>query len=205
MPYLVTSHVVRHYSNIISSKSWHGKDLFFVNSGLHICMISNGLITDFGILASNDSDHSRIRRLLNPAFSENALQQQEHILNHYFELLISKLRDKIRNSTAAAKVNLTHWYTFTTFDIISDLCFGESFEMLEKEEYDLWIANIFKGVKVVELFRILRVYPILGTPILYLLLNLPIVTKARRKHQQYSMDKVAKRLDSVTDRRDFLR
>lgn len=77
--------------------------------------------------------------------------------------------------------------------------------MLEKEEYDSWIANIFKGVKVVELFRILRVYPIVGTPILYLLQNLPMVTKARRKHQQYSMDKVAKRLDSVTDRRDFLR
>lgn len=144
-----------------------------------------------------------MRRLLNPAFSDNALQQQEAILNHYFELLISRLRDKIR--TSAAKVNLTRWYNFTTFDIVSDLCFGESFEMLEKEEYDSWIANIFKGVKTVELLRILRAYPIVGTPILYLLQNLPMVTKARRKHRQYSQDKAAKRLASVIDRRDFFR
>lgn len=72
--------------------------------------------------------------------------------------------------------------------------------MLEKEEYDLWIAKIFKGVEIVDLFRILRAYPIVGTPILYLLQNLPMVTKAKRKHRQHIMD-----MDSVTDRRDFLR
>ena len=157
-------------------------------------------------IALDDFEHSRIRRLLNPAFSDSALQQQEAILNHYFELLISKLRDKIRRrNSAAKKVKLTRWYNFTTFDIVGDLCFGESFEMLEKEEYDLWIANIFKGVKIVDLFRILRAYPIVGTSILYLLQNLPMVTEAKRKHRQHSMDKVVKRLDSVTDRRDFMR
>ena len=77
--------------------------------------------------------------------------------------------------------------------------------MLEKEDYDFWIANIFKGVKMVGVFRVLRAYPIIGTPILYLLQKIPMVTEARRKHQQYSMDKAAKRLDSVTDRRDFMR
>lgn len=153
--------------------------------------------------ASNDSDHSRYRRLLNPAFSDSALHQQEAILNHYYELLISKLRDKVRNSVV--KVNIVRWYNFTTFDIISDLCFGESFGMLEKEDYDFWIANIFKGVKMVGVFRVLRAYPIIGTPILYLLQKIPMVTEARRKHQQYSLDKAVKRLDSVTDRRDFMR
>lgn len=124
-------------------------------------------------------------------------------MNIYFELLISKLRDKIRNLDV--KVNMVRWYNFSTFDIIGDLCFGESFGMLEKGNYDFWIANIFKGIKLLRNFRVLRAYPLIGTPILYLIKKIPAVMEATRKNEQYTRDRAAKRMASETDRCDFMR
>lgn len=77
--------------------------------------------------------------------------------------------------------------------------------MLEKEDYDFWIANIFKGFKTVRMFRALRAYPLIGIPIVYLMRKIPGVMEARQKHKRYNRDKVAKRLDAGTDRRDFMR
>ena len=71
-------------------------------------------------VAANDVDHSRIRRLMSHAFSESALREQEPILNSYFDLLIQKLHEKVSGSENG-KVNMVHWFNFTTFDLIGDL------------------------------------------------------------------------------------
>lgn len=44
----------------------------------------------------------------------------------YFDLLIQRLHEN-----ADKPVDLVKWYNFTTFDIIGDLTFGESFDCLE--------------------------------------------------------------------------
>lgn len=103
------------------------------------------------------------------------------------------------------KVNMVRWYNFTTFDIIGDLCFGESSEMLEKEDYGFWISNIFNGIKILRVFRILRAYPLFGRPIFNLIQKIPVVMKTKRKNEQYSRDRADKRLDSETVRCDFIR
>lgn len=84
-------------------------------------------------IAANDVDHTRQRRLLNHAFSEAALREQEPLMNKYFDLLIQKLYEKIDGPTNG-KVNIMRWFNFITFDMIGDLCFGEDFGALAGEE-----------------------------------------------------------------------
>jgi hypothetical protein len=55
-------------------------------------------------------------------------------MNSYFDLLVQKLYEKI-DGPEKGKVNIVRWFNFTTFDLIGDLCFGESFDALKTEEY----------------------------------------------------------------------
>ena len=75
-----------------------------------------------------------MRRLLNHAFSESALREQEPLMNTYFDLLIQKLHEKIEGPTNG-KVNIVRWFNFTLFDLVGDLCFNEDFDALKTEEY----------------------------------------------------------------------
>jgi hypothetical protein len=123
-------------------------------------------------------------------------------MNTYFYLLIRKLQEKIEGP-GHGKVNIVRWSNFTTFDLIGDLCFGESFDALRTEEYNSWIANIFKSLKFARLFRVMRAYPLIGMPVLSMLALFPSLQRAKYKHVQYTKDKSSRRLDTHTDRRDF--
>lgn len=97
---------------------------------------------------NNTEDHNRIRKVLNPAFSERALKAQEYILQGYTDLLINRLREQIDSAGGGPKtVDVDSWYMFTTFDIAGDLCFGESFHSLDNSEHHPWVKAIFKGFK----------------------------------------------------------
>jgi hypothetical protein len=109
-------------------------------------------------------------------------------MNTYFDLLIRKLQEKIDGPTHG-EVNMVRWFNFTTCDLIGDLCFGESFDALRTEEYNSWIANIFKSLKFARLFHVMRAYPLIGMPILSLLALFPSLQRAKYKHVQYTKDK----------------
>ncbi|CCU75987.1 putative benzoate 4-monooxygenase cytochrome P450 [Blumeria hordei DH14] len=86
----------------------------------------NGAVSIFN---AKDADHRRIRRIQNHMFSEKAIAGQEPLIKTYTDLLISILREKASNPSTSV-VNLVDWYNYTTFDIIGELAFGESFECL---------------------------------------------------------------------------
>jgi cytochrome P450 len=89
----------------------------------------------YGILLTpSTKDHTRMRRNLNPAFSDKALRNQEPRIMKHVELLIERLHDHLKDGP----VDLHAWYNFTTFDIIGDLYFGESFHCLESSQYNEW-------------------------------------------------------------------
>lgn len=69
------------------------------------------------LAAANQEEHTRIRKHLAPAFSDNALVEQESLLNQHFELLISKLKEHVDGSSEG-RVDLMAQYNFVTFDII---------------------------------------------------------------------------------------
>ena len=145
-----------------------------------------------------------MRRLLNHAFSESALQEQEPIITSYFELLIQKLHEQIQGPNNG-KVDIARWYNFTTFDIIGDLCFAESFDALKNEDYNFWIANIFKGVKIATYFLVINAYSWIAVPLFAIAQLFPSIKKVQEKHENYSRERGERRLNRVTDRRDITR
>lgn len=94
------------------------------------------------------------------------------------------------------------WLNFTTFDIIGDLTFDESFDFLENENYNAWIANLYnmlrKGTSLCE-------YPIIGVPVMSLRSAIPTLARANHRHQNFTREMLTRRLNSKTERKDFMR
>jgi cytochrome P450 len=144
-----------------------------------------------------------MRKLLSHAFSDTALRQQEDLMSLYFELLVQRLNEKI-DSPASGKVDLTQWYNFLTFDIIGDLCFGESFGALESGEYHVWMKNLFQGIKYARFLSIATFYEPAMTILKAIVKLSPSIQKARDEHEKFTYHKTAQRLDTKTDRKDFM-
>jgi hypothetical protein len=106
-------------------------------------------------------EHARIRRFMDPAFSERAVLQQEPIIQDYVNLCIKKLQERALTK-GSTTVNIVDWFNFTLFDIIGDLSFGESFGCLEKCEIEGWMDQMAASIKLHYLSINLRWYPIVN-------------------------------------------
>lgn len=152
-------------------------------------------------VASNEANHSRMRRVMIHAFSESALRKQEPIVTSYCDLLISRLSQKME---AKGSVDIAAWLNFASFDIIGDLTFGESFHALETGEDHWWMSTIFNGFKVGVLVRTAKEYMTapFGRLIFSGLEKLPVVVKTKDKFRNFIRDKTLGRLAMNTDRKD---
>jgi hypothetical protein len=70
--------------------------------------------------------------------------QQERLFIKYIHQLVRSLK---AGDKKGAKFNMVRMYNFTTFDVMSDLNFGESLHMLENDKYDPWVNIIFQNIK----------------------------------------------------------
>lgn len=145
-------------------------------------------------------DHTRQRRILGHAFSDRALKQQEYILQQYADMLIQQLREVAETRRA---VNLCDWYNFITFDIISDLCFGESFNNLETGKHHNWVAITFRSLKFLQVLTVLTLFPPLDKIVATLMPG--FVKRQAERHFRYSADQIDKRLASKADRPDIMK
>lgn len=75
------------------------------------------LLISFILAAANQPDHNRVRKSLAHAFSDGALLEQEPLLTFYFDLLVSKLKQRI-DGPAHGKIDMMAQYNSVTFDII---------------------------------------------------------------------------------------
>lgn len=153
------------------------------------------------ILTANDADHSRIRRLLSHAFSDKALKEQEALIRAQVEILINALKKQI-DGPSKGKVNLSDWYHWTTFDVIGDLAFGESFGCLSDTKYHPWVATLMSTLEFVVFLSVSLRFPPLQR-----LLRLFISKKALQAtadHQRMATEKVDRRMKTATTRHDFL-
>lgn len=80
------------------------------------------------ILAAIPNDmHARKKRVLSQAFSEKALRSiEEYMLLHTREFC-----EKL--SSSPEPVNMSHWSTYLTGDVLGEVCFGQSFSMLKEK------------------------------------------------------------------------
>lgn len=153
-----------------------------------------------GILVADDADHSRIRRLLSHAFSEKALRGQENIMKYHVDLLVTQLK---KRASTGSTVDLVNWYNFTTFDLIGDLAFGESFGCLDSGGYHPWVAMIFGGFRLANYHQALKRLPRLA-PFVSWLIPQKLV-RQQREHMMLSFEKAKKRAEGgIPERPDFM-
>ncbi|KAI1130325.1 isotrichodermin C-15 hydroxylase [Nemania abortiva] len=97
------------------------------------------------IINSDREEHSRFRRALSHGFSDAAMRQQEPEIMKYVDLLIERLHQECDQGNKSQ--NLEAWYNWTTFDIVGNLVFGQSFNCLQRASYHPWIDFIFRSIR----------------------------------------------------------
>ncbi|RHZ70708.1 hypothetical protein CDV55_104320 [Aspergillus turcosus] len=110
------------------------------------------------IIRALGPDHSRFRRNFSHAFSEKALREQQPLICHYVDMLIDKLRTLAREDPQKP-VEIVRLYNLTTFDIMGDLTFGDSLDLLAGTGDDSWVSAIFLSIKTNAVRRLGRYYP----------------------------------------------
>ncbi|KAF2497637.1 cytochrome P450 [Lophium mytilinum] len=148
------------------------------------------------IISANDVDHARTRRIFSNAFSDRALKLQESLFARYTDLLVSKLGE------APDQVSdLVRMYNFTTFDIMSELAFGEPLSLLTNSDYVPWVKNIFQSIRTGSKIGIIRYWPRLYAFAKWLTGN--TFQSKRVKHFEYSASRVDRRLDRGSNEPDI--
>ena len=158
------------------------------------------------VLVSNHDDHVRIRKLVIHSFSDQALRDQEPIITRYIDLLISQLKRAV-DGPDKGKVDLMSWFMFTTFDIMGDLCFAESFNALASGQYHPWMTLILNAAKNGSYVRMERAYPLfawISQSIKRIKYPTADLNSARKRHMKYSIDKTEARIQMETERLDIM-
>lgn len=171
----------------------HGKDPI-----RHVPNIHN-------IIGANREDHTRYRRSLAHGFSHQAMLEQEPIITGYVDQLMDRLKRDCGNGTQ--QIDIVRWFNFTTFDIIGDLSFGESFDCLKNSDYHPWVELIFQSIKNLVYMAAIRYFQLSPKSINQFLnkFALPSNVSGRfAENFRLSAMKVQKRLDSGSDRPDFI-
>lgn len=89
------------------------------------------------VFVRDDAAHARIRRNFSHGFSDKALRQQGPLIAGYFEALLDKMTSSGR---ANEPLNVIKWFQLTTFDIVSDLTYGESMGCMKEDAEDLHVS-----------------------------------------------------------------
>ena len=153
------------------------------------------------ILTANDADHSRFRRLFSHAFSDKALKEEEALVRTQVESLIDGLKKQIEGPSKG-RVDLSDWYHWTTFDIIGDLAFGETFDCLRDRSYHPWVAMLMGNLKYIVFLSVTLRFPPLQRLLRVFISNKAL--QARTDHERMATEKVERRIETATSRPDFL-
>ncbi|KUM65390.1 hypothetical protein ACN42_g1683 [Penicillium freii] len=147
------------------------------------------------IISAGDANHTRYRKALSHAFSAKGLQAQEPVILEYLNKLTERLCDAAESQMP---VDLVRWYNLTTFDLIGDLAFGESFGGLDSSHYHHWVSTIFDSVRLLGFIKLKDAYPLVFKALA------PFIPKqlmdSRIKQLDHSRATVQKRLQSQKSR-----
>ena len=114
--------------------------------------------SNLSLFPADRESHRRQRRLMAHAFSDAAIREQEPLIKKYVDMLFVQLR---MCAAQQEPVDILKWYNYTTFDIIGDLAFAESFGCLENSDYHPWVAMIFNSIKAGARMQFVLKFPFL--------------------------------------------
>ncbi|KAK3896876.1 cytochrome P450 [Staphylotrichum tortipilum] len=144
-------------------------------------------------------EHALLRRAMAHGFSERSMRAQQELIGGYIDLLVRRLRE---TGEGGGTVDMAAWYNYTTFDVIGDLAFGESFGCLDNSDYHPWVKAIFEVARAGTVFQTLAHYPLL---IKVLLALVPTkFVKERERHMQMTLEKLKRRMQAGKERADLV-
>ncbi|KAK8080612.1 Cytochrome P450 [Apiospora hydei] len=120
--------------------------------------------------------HSKMRRMLNPAFSQRGLLGQEEIITGV-------------------------WYEMNSFDILGEMAFGESFHSLDTGKPHFWADIVLEHVYFITIVDNIRRIGWLAAALGFLI---PSALLTRNQNSAYSRQQVEKRLSVEGSRNDFV-
>lgn len=143
-----------------------------------------------------------MRRLVAHAFSNTALQEQEVLLNNYFDLFIDRLK-RVAAGSKAASADMTLFFAFLTWDVIGDLSLGESFGMLEGTRPPSFMLNVMGAGNAIVFHWISNWVPIFGF-VWRFWTKLTVGSDPRARIKAFAYEHVRRRLADKSDRPDFI-
>ncbi|KAK4675163.1 hypothetical protein QC764_500720 [Podospora pseudoanserina] len=149
------------------------------------------------IVNAKREEHGLLRRTMAHGFSDRSMREQQPLIKQYVDLLMRKLR-----AAGGKKVDLAAWYNYTTFDVIGDLAFGESFGCLEGGEYHPWVKAIFELARVGVVFQSLVHYPWVFKALMAVVPK--SLMEERERHYQMTLVKLKKRMEGGKERSDLI-
>ncbi|KAJ4303218.1 hypothetical protein N0V90_002111 [Kalmusia sp. IMI 367209] len=154
------------------------------------------------MLIADDANHSRMRKNLSHAFSDRALRDQETLVQDLVNLLVSRLHEE---AEAGKDVDIMMWYNYTTFDVITDLTFGEPLGNLRDRGYHSWVNLVFGNLKAGGIMAMRRKYPMVNymDNIMGFFTDNSAALRARLEFGRVTTEKVNQRVDNGTSRPDF--
>jgi len=186
------------YSNGAASKEIYGvhKNIKFVKDLPDQVLPPIG---ERGLIVADEKNHSRIRRIFNSGFSDQALKRQEPLFMEYVELLLQKLREKV-DTDPKKPIDMVNMLNFTTFDIMADLTFGKPLGMLANAEYHPWVSLTFKSIQYGTIALIMEFFPLVKALVLLLLYSM---RAKQAQHHQFTSEQLEARLKRHSDKPDF--
>lgn len=96
---------------------------------------------------------------------------------------------------------MVSWFNWTTFDLIGDLAFGESFGCLENVRMHPWVKAVFGSLATGVYFSSLQKY---GLAPIFRFIAPKDRVRARLENYRYASEKIERRMKYGKDRGDFL-
>ncbi|KAI1321422.1 cytochrome P450 [Xylariaceae sp. FL0255] len=83
--------------------------------------------------------HRRHRKLLSAPISESGLKPKIPLIEVKVRLMVERMREEMKNK---GTVDVFKWWLFMTTDVIAQLTFGQSFEMLESGKINEFVEDL---------------------------------------------------------------
>jgi cytochrome P450 len=141
------------------------------------------------IIVAQEADHMRFRKIFGPAFGEKALHESEPLIISNINLLIAQLKRQLKETDGVA--DMVKWYNWTTFDIIGNLVYGESFRCLQDAEYHPWLKVVLQNIRLSSYGALMERYSIFKRFVMALLPR--HMLEMRNFHLTVIRDKIARR------------
>ncbi|KAH4963647.1 cytochrome P450 monooxygenase alt3 [Parastagonospora nodorum] len=148
------------------------------------------------LMTEHQDRHLRLRKAIDPAFSQKALREQENYFQDHSNNLIQKLKQRCKDGP----LDMTTWFNLVAFDIVSDLAFGESSGCVDNPSQP-WIAAILARAKAIVWFQLAVQYGAMG---LLNWLTPKYVTESRKKHIAMTEAKLKARIEAKNPGKDFM-